>query len=795
MNAYDRLFIDSFNSDPNPYNPYYINGVISAGGQARVYDAVDVPNQIPVALKVFDKIQPDVPVSAFIAEYAQLRALRHANIIGFRGAATHKVGDYQTPYLIMEKADTSLANILEPRPLDIRPLPSDKAASYLRGIMKGIRAAHEQNIVHRDIKPANILLKDGNIKVTDFGIAIRKGQDTVSITHDAVGTLPYMPVEQFWGHPGKYSDVYSIGVAGYQMATGIYPRQPEITAVGEPAVQWLHAHENLEATDFTQAMGRRMDAVAEDMEEPLMTAIQKEAKDRYPDAASFLDAFNESLSKGQERRNKARVHIPIDDNPKPKPAPQPQKPDDAPVWPRERADKTALKPGQKPPKPVEPRPKPPTPPPKPTKPVEEPKRPTPTPAKKPVPKPTPKPAAPEKPRRGFLKIMGLGGVLAVGGVIAYDRFDPFRNIVDEAFGPKPDEQKQQRLDFAKSIFNKLSGDDPRLEIARIVGRQYPQEAIDMASKLSLTYAGEVWSSLALQVPDKTIAAVKELASKSSYHGAVNASMGLASYLYSESKGDQYDETVQALSDLQEVLSSKKVDRAREAHLIKMATSQKELPRDYFKTYSSKGLEARLLEYATDTSDKEYGYEYLQLVRAIHPRHMQTLVKVASLLIEPEAKASPRFETTATRAWDAVANFAPHLPAEAIGFAHPNQRKNEGDTSRIIANVMTATPHYPELAKEIASSDPKFASIAMGLATYDKAFVENIAEASTDAGFKTWLLASANPDNLGLREQALATLVDTTDQTKDGKANAWFAVHAVRGAMANTAYNNLKYGPK
>jgi eukaryotic-like serine/threonine-protein kinase len=213
-------------------NHYRIIRPLGAGGMGEVYEAEDTRLRRRVALKVLPPaIASDVVRRARLEREAQaVAALNHPNIVTLH--SVEESGD--TLFLTME--------IVQGETLDrmIRPtgLPLQELLTYARPLVDAVVAAHARHIVHRDLKPANVMVtSDGRIKVLDFGLA--KLMDPlvpdaasaptisaapVTIAGEIVGTLAYMSPEQADGRPiDERTDMFSIGVLLYEMATGLRP--------------------------------------------------------------------------------------------------------------------------------------------------------------------------------------------------------------------------------------------------------------------------------------------------------------------------------------------------------------------------------------------------------------------------------------------------------------------------------------------------------------------------------------------------------------------------------------------
>ena len=210
---------------------YRLDGRIAFGGVGEVWRAVDLVLGLPVAVKLLR------------AEYAQhpevlirFRAeARHAGSVSHPGIA--QVYDYgedgaaDSPYLVMELVDgPSLAGVLAAGPLN----PAE-TMDVLAQAAAGLQAAHAAGLVHRDVKPGNLLACPARqVKITDFGIAYAAWSAPITQAGALVGTPAYLAPERIAGGPATpASDLYALGVVGYQCLTGEVPFggiPPEVTA-------------------------------------------------------------------------------------------------------------------------------------------------------------------------------------------------------------------------------------------------------------------------------------------------------------------------------------------------------------------------------------------------------------------------------------------------------------------------------------------------------------------------------------------------------------------------------------
>jgi len=196
--------------------------LIGSGGMSVVYKSLDRKLNRYDAIKILkdDLIADDESRERFLAESRAIAMLSHPNIVSIYDVGhSDDVGD-AIEYIVMELIDgITLKQYIKKR----GQLNWKESLHFSAQIAKALAHAHEKGIIHRDIKPQNImLLKDGTIKVADFGIAAL--QNSMGDSDEALGSVHYMAPEQSKGAAADArSDIYSLGVVMYEMLTGQYP--------------------------------------------------------------------------------------------------------------------------------------------------------------------------------------------------------------------------------------------------------------------------------------------------------------------------------------------------------------------------------------------------------------------------------------------------------------------------------------------------------------------------------------------------------------------------------------------
>jgi len=207
--------------------PFYIFDVVGRGGMGAVYEAIHTETHEKAAIKVllFPFEEDEELRKRFETEIETLRNLRHPNIVRLFGFGEEQ----QVLYYVMEFVDgQSLQQELRRK----RFFTWGEVCKIGLELSQALRHAHDRGIIHRDIKPANILLEyNGDVKLSDFGIAHIYGGHRLTHANSVVGTLEYMSPEQSQGGPiGPKTDLYSLGVVLYTLLVGTTPYQAKTLA-------------------------------------------------------------------------------------------------------------------------------------------------------------------------------------------------------------------------------------------------------------------------------------------------------------------------------------------------------------------------------------------------------------------------------------------------------------------------------------------------------------------------------------------------------------------------------------
>jgi serine/threonine protein kinase/transcription elongation GreA/GreB family factor len=278
---------------------YEIREIIGIGGMAVVYKAYDSIDDRIVAVKVLKEeyLSNEDFKRRFRNESKAIAVLSHPNIVKVYDVS---LGD-TLQYIVEEYIDgITLKEYIDQQHV----LTWKEALHFTVQILRALEHAHEKGIIHRDIKPQNIMmLEDGTIKVTDFGIARFSTSETRTITDKAIGSVHYISPEQARGaETDEKSDIYSVGVMLYEMLTGRLPFDSE-NAVSVAIMQMQQEPKRPREINPD---------IPEGLEDITLRAMQKDPIQRYQSASQMLADIDEF------KRNPS-IHFEykyfVDDNP------------------------------------------------------------------------------------------------------------------------------------------------------------------------------------------------------------------------------------------------------------------------------------------------------------------------------------------------------------------------------------------------------------------------------------------------------------------------------------------------
>ncbi|MGH9345500.1 MAG: serine/threonine protein kinase [Terriglobia bacterium] len=275
---------------------YEITGVLGAGGMGKVYKVRNVISDRVDAMKV---LLPDLAhqpelADRFLREIKVLASLNHPNIAAFHTALTFE----NQLIMVMEFVSGITLN----ERLQQAPLPLNRAVACADQALAALSYAHRQGVIHRDIKPANMMLTpEGGLKLMDFGIAKSATDPHLTRTGTTLGSLFYISPEQLSGGAmDARSDLYSLGVAMYEITTGKRPFE------GKSEYSLMAAHLN-EAPRPPMEMNP---ALSPALNSVILMALAKNPDQRFQSADAFRAALAEA-SKGLEATTASAIAPPL----------------------------------------------------------------------------------------------------------------------------------------------------------------------------------------------------------------------------------------------------------------------------------------------------------------------------------------------------------------------------------------------------------------------------------------------------------------------------------------------------
>ncbi|MBX9972353.1 Stk1 family PASTA domain-containing Ser/Thr kinase [Cytobacillus firmus] len=278
---------------------YKILDMIGGGGMANVYLAHDMILDRDVAVKVLrmDFAEDEEFIRRFHREAQSATSLAHPNIVNI-----FDVGEEDTIYyIVMEYVDgQTLKQYIQQN----SPIRIDDALEIMKQLTSAISHAHQNHIIHRDIKPHNILIdRHGNVKITDFGIAMALSATSITQTNSVLGSVHYLSPEQArGGMANRKSDIYSLGIVMFELLTGRLPFS------GESAVSIALKHLQSE----TPSLKRWNPSIPQSVENIVLKATAKDPFHRYDSVEEMEEDIRTALE--PERLHEEKFMVPIDDD-------------------------------------------------------------------------------------------------------------------------------------------------------------------------------------------------------------------------------------------------------------------------------------------------------------------------------------------------------------------------------------------------------------------------------------------------------------------------------------------------
>lgn len=270
---------------------YKIVNVLGEGGMANVYVAYDLILKRSVAVKLLRLDMRDDPtaVRRFQGEAMSLTELTDPHIV-----MIYDIGEEDgNQYLVMEYV----------KGMDLKqyikqeyPFSLTRVLEIMQQILQAVGDAHQHGIIHRDLKPQNILIdQEGNVKITDFGIALAVSSSTLTKTNTVMGSVHYISPEQARGSiVTKQADIYSLGIILFEMLTGHVPYR------GENAVSIIMKHYK----EAMPSVRQEEPNVPQALENVVFHATAKDLRDRYTTVEQMAGDLRTCLSPGRVNESK-----------------------------------------------------------------------------------------------------------------------------------------------------------------------------------------------------------------------------------------------------------------------------------------------------------------------------------------------------------------------------------------------------------------------------------------------------------------------------------------------------------
>jgi serine/threonine protein kinase len=276
---------------------YHISKLLGRGGYAEVYLGEHIYLETQAAIKVLHaRLGDEEEAERFRYEARTIARLVHPHIV--------RVFDFDiqddVPFLVMDYAPDGSLRKRHPKGSRI---PLNAVLSYVRQIASALQYAHDQRLVHRDIKPENMLLgRNDDILLSDFGTALVVQTTGYQSTQqdDVIGTVAYMAPELFQGKALPASDQYALGIVVYEWLSGTTPFHGTATEI---AMQHALAP--------VPSLREKVPALPPMLEEVIVQALAKDARQRYPSVQAFADALEAAAKTDAEIYSEKTMNVPV----------------------------------------------------------------------------------------------------------------------------------------------------------------------------------------------------------------------------------------------------------------------------------------------------------------------------------------------------------------------------------------------------------------------------------------------------------------------------------------------------